>query len=88
MWDIATRKNSHRIKNDGAATSLCFLPDGQRLAIGDARGGVTVWDVATAKLVQRYAGHGKLVSGIAASPDGKHFATASHDGTVKIWPAP
>jgi len=88
VWDIATRRISHRIKNDGAATSVCFLPAGPRLAIGDARGGVTVWDVATAKLIQRYAGHAKIVSGITASPDGKHFATASHDGTVKIWSAP
>jgi WD40 repeat protein len=88
IWDVATRTNTHRIKNDGAPTGMCFLPDGQRLAIGDGRGGVTVWDAATGKLIQRDAGHAKVVCGISASPDGKHIATASHDGTVKIWPAP
>ncbi len=88
VWDLAARTITRRIKCDAAATSICFLPDGQRLAAGEAKGGVNVWDIASGKIVERYAGHQKLVSGISASPDGKHIATTSHDGTLSIWPAP
>ena len=87
VWDFAARSIIHRLKTDGAGTSLCFAPDG-RLAIGDGRGGVTLWNADTAKVALRYSGHAKIVSGIAASPDGKFLATAAHDGTVKIWPVP
>ncbi len=88
VWDVAARKNTHRFKCDATPTAMCLLPDGNRVAIGDGKGGVSVWDIASGKIVQRYTGHGKLVSGIAASPDGKRIASASHDGTISIWPAP
>ena len=88
VWDIASRRNTHRIKCDAAPTALCVLPDGQRLAVGDNKGGVGVWDIASGKLLQRYAGHGKIVPAIVASPTGKHLASVSHDGTLCIWPAP
>jgi WD40 repeat protein len=55
------------------------------VAAGDGKGGVAVWDTDTGKAALRYAGHTKIVSGIAASPDGKLLATASHDGSVKVW---
>jgi WD40 repeat protein len=32
-------------------------------------------------------GHGNLVSAVAFSPDGKSFATASWDRTIKVWDA-
>jgi WD40 repeat protein len=82
---VASRRQVGRVRVDAAATSLVFLADGQRLAVGDARAGVSIWDTASGKLLVRYAGHGKLVPGIALSPDGKTLATASHDGTVKLW---
>jgi WD40 repeat protein len=85
VWDLAEKKPVRQFKADAAPTSVCFLPDGQRIAIGDAKGGVAIWSLADGKPAVRYAGHAKIVSGIAVSPDGRSLATASHDGTVKLW---
>lgn len=32
-----------------------------------------------------FLGHQDVVNSVAFSPDGQHLATASDDGTVKIW---
>lgn len=45
-----------------------------------------LWDATTGKLVQRLSGHDLQVNSVAFSPrDPNHFATASDDGTVRVW---
>lgn len=85
VWDVAGRQLLKQFPIGAGPTSLVFLPKSNRLAAGDGKGGVAVWDTDTGKLALRYAGHAKIVSGIAVSPDGKLLASASHDGTVKVW---
>jgi WD40 repeat protein len=44
-----------------------------------------VWDATTGKLLLTLAGHTGNVVDLAFSPDGNRLATASADGTAKVW---
>ncbi len=48
---------------------------------------VQVVDAATGATRVTSVRHSKLVREIAFSPDGRHFATASFDGTARVWEA-
>jgi hypothetical protein len=66
-------------------------PDGTRLACPQPDGKwwrVAVFDATTGKRTAVCDGHRGDIWALAFSPDGKWLASASLDGTVKIWPAP
>jgi WD40 repeat protein/Flp pilus assembly protein TadD len=72
-----------------AVRSVCFSPDGKRLASGSgylSPGEVKVWDLQTGQEVLALQVHAEEVSSVCFSPDGKRLATGS-DNTAKVWDA-
>jgi transcription initiation factor TFIID subunit 5 len=44
-----------------------------------------MWDINTGSSVRLFAAHSAPVTAVAASPDGKYFATAAEDSLINIW---
>ncbi|XP_068854677.1 DDB1- and CUL4-associated factor 11 [Aphelocoma coerulescens] len=55
------------------------------LAAGSAEGAVLVYDVTTGRALRRLANHGACVRDVSWSPEGAWLASASWDGTVRLW---
>jgi len=51
----------------------------------EAVGRVQLWDVASGREIAAISGHGRGVSKVAFSRDGKFLASGGTDSTIKIW---
>jgi WD40 repeat protein/serine/threonine protein kinase len=81
IWDVDTGKElPPLIRQTGYVVSVAVTPDGQRLMIGP-----TLWDLASRREILTLMGHRGFVRCVAVSPDGKRLATASTDGTARVW---
>jgi WD40 repeat protein len=85
VWDLTNGKERTLAESASGFSAIAFAPDGKTLALGEADGGVIVWDVATEKLVRKYEGHHAAATHLAWTPDGKVLASSSADGSVLLW---
>src|SRR5262249_30190043 len=67
----------------GEPAALAFSPDGDKLAFGGARGAVLLWD-RRVRASSELLGHEGDVTSLAFGP-GRRLASASRDGSVRLW---
>lgn len=65
--------------------SIALLPEGRTLAAGSREGPLLLIDVSTWTVRKTWNGHEGVVVAVVAAPDGQFLASASEDGTVRIW---
>lgn len=69
----------------GSIHSVAFSPDGQRLAVGDFKGDIRLWNASTHQLQSILQGHTNWIQSVVYSPDSKILASGSFDRTVRLW---
>jgi WD40 repeat protein len=84
LADVATRRIIKKLTGQCCMDALAFSPDGKTLAVAE-RSVIQLWEVATGQQRTDTAGHQGAVIAIAFSPRGKLLASASEDGTVRLW---
>jgi WD40 repeat protein len=98
LWDAQTGRQLSILDAKSIVWSIAFSPDGKRLAVSSGQKAlgkfqqdvpiVTIWDVTSrTALSPSLSGHDDAVYCVAFSHDGKRLATASRDGTAKLWDA-
>jgi eukaryotic-like serine/threonine-protein kinase len=88
IWDVRTETRLKGLPHDAVFCGLGLSHAGTRLAAGDWRGRVCIWDLehdpdGRTPLILR--GHAAMANRVSFSSDAKRLASASDDGSVKIW---
>lgn len=70
----------------GWVRSVSFSPEGDMVAAGGYSGHVSIWEVATGKVIQSLrTQHTGWLRAVAFSPNGRLLATTGWDGAIKLW---
>ena len=88
LWSMLSKMPLRRLTgHSGAVLSVCYSPDGTRLAsAGDDRT-VRVWRASTGEHLHTLKGHSGYVLSVCYSPDGTRLTSAGRDREVRVWEA-
>jgi WD40 repeat protein/serine/threonine protein kinase len=85
MWDLESAEDRPIYTIDGGATSAVLSPDGKTFAATGRDFSIRIFDAARGEMTSSFLAHTYEIWTLCYSPDGKTLASASWDGTAKLW---
>jgi WD40 repeat protein/tRNA A-37 threonylcarbamoyl transferase component Bud32 len=88
-WDAGTGDRVRTFQRDTIVGRACgaLSPDGKMVAVGDAKTGVSLWDLATGREWASLHWPLRVVDRMAWSANGRTVAAGTRDGTLRTWDA-
>ncbi len=71
-----------------AVRSLALFADGSRIASGDAKGSIKIWDFASQKLLHTLSDHKNPVTILRVTPDGQRLLSLAQglgESKIRVW---
>ena len=86
IWEVATGRELRTLRQRDKMTAFAIFPDDQKILVGDEKGNLHLWDMATGKMLGKFTGKspGALAT-VSVSPDGRHAASTHAGGALAYW---
>lgn len=85
LWDLKTCKGLHRYFLTDAPTAIAFCAKGNQMLTAETGNVVNLWDMASEKIIRSFPGHGKPITSMCISADGRYLLSGSRDKTARLW---
>lgn len=81
---VACEKDTTILYHPDAVNAISYSLDGHYF-VSSSKNKIYVWDASNAQCLRIMEGHKRGVSSLVFSSDGEQIASASFDGTVRLW---
>lgn len=85
VWDVTSGSEIAVLHGHTSACRAQYAADDATIVARADDGSVRLWDAAGAERDARLSGHTSFVYDVAVHPDSRRAASASWDGTVRLW---
>ncbi|XP_061656643.1 WD repeat-containing protein 36 [Syngnathoides biaculeatus] len=88
FWRFKSRQEEDRIELNAAPSSMELHRDSGMLAVALDTFTLLIVDIATRRVVRKFAGHGAKTNDMTFSPDGRWLITGGMDCAIRTWDLP